>query len=70
MTLLFIDFDLPPIYKADSGGSGIFSFGVCAHVLYEQCHEKKTLFLPYANNKGADQPVHPRNLISAFVLAS
>ena len=22
----------------------------------------------YANNKGADQPVHPRNLISAFVV--
>ena len=25
-------------------------------------------FLPYANNKGADQPVHPRSLISAFVI--
>ena len=22
--------------------------------------------LPYANNKGADQPAHPRSLISAF----
>ena len=22
----------------------------------------------YANNKGADQPVHPRNLISVFVV--
>ena len=22
---------------------------------------------PYANNKGADQPAHPRSLISAFV---
>ena len=26
------------------------------------------LFLTYANNKGADQPVHPRSLISAFVV--
>ena len=26
------------------------------------------LFMPYANNKGADQPVHPRSLFSAFVV--
>ena len=24
--------------------------------------------MPYANNKGADQPVHPRSLISTFVI--
>ena len=24
--------------------------------------------LPYLNNKGADQPAHPRSLISAFVV--
>ena len=24
--------------------------------------------MPYANNKGADQPVHPRSLISAVVV--
>ena len=24
--------------------------------------------IPYANNKGADQPAHPRNLISTFVV--
>ena len=24
--------------------------------------------LPYANNKGADQPAHPRSLISTFVV--
>ena len=23
--------------------------------------------MPYVNNKGADQPAHPRSLISAFV---
>ena len=40
------------------------SFGV---VLSEPRHEKN-LFMPYANNKGADQPAHPRSLISAFVV--
>ena len=24
--------------------------------------------MPYANNKGADQPAHPRSLISAFFI--
>ena len=27
-------------------------------------------FLPYANNKAADQPAHPRSLISNFVVRS
>ena len=30
-------------------------------------HEKKCL-MSYANNKGADQPAHPRSLISALVV--
>ena len=30
-------------------------------------HEKMCL-TSYANNKGADQPAHPRSLISAFVV--
>ena len=30
----------------------------------------RNLFLPYANNKGADQRAHPRNLISTFVVRS
>ena len=34
---------------------------------YEPGHEKMCL-MPYANNKGADQPAHPRSLISAFVV--
>ena len=34
---------------------------------YEPSHEKMCL-MSYANNKGADQPAHPRNLISAFVV--
>ena len=28
----------------------------------------ENLFMPYANIKGADQPAHPRSLISAFVV--
>ena len=35
--------------------------------LFEPVHEKMCL-MPYANNKGADQPAHPRSLISAFVV--
>ena len=35
--------------------------------LYEPGH-KKTCLMSYANNKGADQPAHPRSLISAFVV--
>ena len=26
------------------------------------------MFMLYANNKGADQPVHPRSLIGTFVV--
>ena len=29
---------------------------------------EKTCLMPYANNKGADQPMHPHSLISAFVV--
>ena len=38
-----------------------------APLLYELGHEKMCL-MSYANNKGADQPVHLRSLISAFVV--
>ena len=34
---------------------------------FELGHEKMCL-MSYANNKGADQPVHPRSLISASVV--
>ena len=27
----------------------------------------ENLFMAYGNNKGADQPVHPQSLISAFI---
>ena len=28
----------------------------------------ENLFMPYANNKGADQPAHPRSLINVFLV--
>ena len=31
-------------------------------------HRKKTCLHGLTNNKGADQPAHPRRLISAFVI--
>ena len=34
--------------------------------IYEPC--RNNLFLPYANNHGADQPAHPHSLISAFIV--
>ena len=40
-----------------------------SHSLNEPRHEKNCL-MPYANNKGADQPAHPRSPISAFVVRS
>ena len=36
-------------------------------VLLEPGHQK-TCLMSHANNKGADQPAHPRSLISAFVV--
>ena len=35
--------------------------------IFEPGHEK-TCLMSYANNKGADQPAHPRSLISPFVV--
>ena len=35
--------------------------------MYEPGHEKMCL-MSYSNNKGADQPAHPRSLICAFVV--
>ena len=31
-------------------------------------HREKTCLWGFANNTGADQPVHPRSLISTFVI--
>ena len=36
--------------------------------IHELIHVMRKPVLPYANNKGADQPVHPRSLISTFIV--
>ena len=44
------------------------SISLC-HARYKGApHHEKTCFMPYANNKDADQPAHSRSLISAFVV--
>ena len=35
---------------------------------YNWASSWENLFLPYAKNKGADQPAHPRSLINTFVV--
>ena len=42
-------------------------YSTAFEITMEPGHEKMCL-MPYANNKGADQPAHPRSLISAFVV--
>ena len=37
-------------------------------VVYIRATSWENLFMPYANNKSADQPAHPRSLISAFAV--
>ena len=46
---------------------GFISSFIPLQFSYEPGHEKMCL-MPYANNKGADQPAHLRSLISAFVV--
>ena len=41
-----------------------WQIGTVMWIILEPCH----LFLPYANNKGTDQPVHLCSLISTFVV--
>ena len=41
---------------------------ICISSLPFEPRHKKMCLMSYANNKGAYQPVHPRNLISAFVV--
>ena len=40
---------------------------ICLYTPYGPGHVKMCL-MPYANNKGADQPAHPCSLISTFVV--
>ena len=47
-------------------------FGYGNHILRSlhtnEPGREKTCLMSYANNKGADQPAHPRSLISAFIV--
>ena len=38
------------------------------YMVINEPRHAKTCLMPYANNKGADQPAHPCSLISAFVV--
>ena len=40
----------------------------CMYHKYSEPGHEKMCLMSYANNKGADQPAHPRSLISAFVV--
>ena len=42
----------------------------CFHFLYHMSQVMRKPVFPYANNKGADRPAHPRSLISTFVVQS
>ena len=51
-----------------SRGAGVQQLCLIQNIaVFEPCHEK-TCFLLYVNDKTADQPVHPRSLISVFVV--
>ena len=43
--------------------------GISIKILYGPGHAKMCL-MPYANNKGADQPAHPHSLTSTFLFAA
>ena len=44
-------------------------YWVCSWaVMVDGARSRENLFMPYANNKGADQPAHPCSLISTFVV--
>ena len=56
-------------YEGSQFLAKLFSYIVVHQMLvvFEPDHEK-TCPMPYANNKGTDQPAHSRSLISAFVV--
>ena len=45
-------------------------FFLHGHILVNEPGHEKMCLMPYANNKGADQPAHPRSLISALLFAA
>ena len=49
-----------------SGNTGILFMPYCDSIYWSG--HAKTCLMPYANNKGADQPAHSRSLISTFIV--
>ena len=49
---------------------GVYSKFVMGIYNSNELHHEKTCFMPCANNKDADQPAHPRSLISIFIVRS
>ena len=52
-------------------GSGFKKKNLCTYCAYQVKYgpqREKTCLRGFANNKGADQPVHTRSLISTFVI--
>ena len=76
VTACYLELGLQLIYDIDASDLfgdyfAVFTiYGMCwfssPHLVWARSWEN--LFLPYANNKGADQPVHLHSLISAFTV--
>ena len=47
---------------------GIVAAILVALIIPKWARSCEMCLLPYANNKGADQPAHPHSLISTFVV--
>ena len=57
-----------PLNLNSSNQVTFINTNTCDEILsYGPGHAKMCL-MPYANNKGADQPAHPRSLITTFVV--
>ena len=47
---------------------GLYNTKQVYHEVFHQSRAMRKCLKSYANNKGADQPAHPRSLISAFIV--
>ena len=58
------------IVETSNWGNGFLTFiiGFWQNVFIKWATSWENLFMPYANNKGADQPAHLHSLISTFVV--
>ena len=65
--LLFLLKNVVPYFSSSS--IHVCSFlCICVMKICIRATSGENLFMPYANNKAADQPAHLRSLISAFVV--